>query len=66
MDYSKILLDEKNFSECIDVLLGIFKTDKEWKEGLAKKQLLQIFDHLGGDDELAKKGRRTLTSLIFI
>ena len=66
MDYSKILLNEKNFSECIDVLLEIFKADKEWKEGLAKKQLLLIFDHLGSDDELSKKGRRALTSLIFI
>ena len=66
MDYSKILLSENNFSECIDVLLEIFKQDKEWKEGLAKKQLLLIFDHLGSDDELSKKGRRALTSLIFV
>ena len=66
MDYSKILLNENNFSECIDVLLEIFKQDREWKEGLAKKQLLLIFDHLGSDDELSKKGRRALTSLIFV
>ena len=66
MDYSKLLLNENNFSECIDVLLEIFKQDKEWKEGLAKKQLLLIFDHLGSDDELSKKGRRALTSLIFV
>ena len=66
MDYSKVLLNESNFSECIDVLLDIFKLDKEWKEGFAKKQLLLIFDHLGSDHELSKKGRRALTSLIFI
>ena len=66
MDYSKILLSENNFSECIDVLLEIFKLDKEWKDGFAKKQLLLIFDHLGNDDELSKKGRRALTSLIFV
>ena len=66
MNYSKILLQENNFSECIDVLLEIFKEDKEWKEGFAKKQLLSIFDHLGSDDELSKKGRRSLTSLIFV
>ena len=65
MDYSKILLNENNFSECIDVLLEIFKQDREWKEGLAKKQLLLIFNHLGSDDELSKKGRRALTSLVF-
>ena len=66
MNYSKILLNENNFSECIDVLLQIFKEDREWKEGLAKKQLLSVFDHLGSDDELSKKGRRSLTSLIFV
>ena len=66
MSYSKILLQENNFSECIDVLLEMFKEDREWKEGLAKKQLLSIFEHLGSDDELSKKGRRSLTSLIFV
>ncbi len=66
MNYSKILLQENSFSECIDVLLEIFKEDREWKEGLAKKQLLSIFDHLGSNDELSKKGRRSLTSLIFV
>ena len=66
MNYSKILLQENNFSECIDVLLEMFKEDREWKEGLAKKQLLSIFDHLGSEDELSKKGRRSLTSLIFV
>lgn len=65
MAYSKILLNENNFSDCIDILLEIFKQDKEWKEGLAKKQLLLIFDHLGSDNDLSKKGRRALTSLIF-
>ncbi|MDC3169454.1 thioredoxin [Paracoccaceae bacterium] len=66
MSYSKILLQENNFSECIDVLLEMFKKDREWKEGLAKKQLLSIFEYLGSNDELSKKGRRSLTSLIFV
>ena len=66
MNYSKILFKENNFSECIDVLLEIFRKDKEWKDGYAKKQLLLIFDHLGSENELSKKGRRALTSLIFV
>ena len=66
MNYSKILFKENNFSECIDVLLEIFKKDKEWNDGYAKKQLLLIFDHLGSENELSKKGRRALTSLIFV
>jgi len=66
IDYSKILFNENNFAECIDVLLEIYKKDKEWKDGYAKKQLLSIFEHLGSENELAKKGRRALTSLIFV
>ena len=66
LDYSKILFKENNFSECIDVLLEMFRKDKEWKDGYAKKQLLLIFDHLGSENELSKKGRRALTSLIFV
>ena len=66
MNYSKILFKENNFSECIDVLLDMFRKDREWKDGYAKKQLLLIFDHLGSEDELSKKGRRALTSLIFV
>ena len=66
MNYSKILFKENNFSECIDVLLEMFRKDKEWKDGYAKKQLLLIFDHLGSENELSKKGRRALTSLIYV
>jgi thioredoxin-like negative regulator of GroEL len=44
----------------------MFRKDKEWKDGYAKKQLLLIFDHLGSENELSKKGRRALTSLIFV
>ena len=66
MNYSKILFKENNFSECIDVLLEMFRKDKEWKDGYAKKQLLLIFDHLGSENELSQKGRRALTSLIFV
>ncbi len=66
INYSKILFSENNFGECIDVLLEVYKINKEWKDGYAKKQLLSIFEHLGSDNELSKKGRRALTSLIFI
>jgi putative thioredoxin len=66
MNYSKILFNENNFPECIDVLLDMFRKDKEWKDGYAKKQLLLIFDHLGSENELSKKGRRALTSLVFV
>ena len=62
---SKALFKENRFSESIDELIKIFKIDNNWQDGIAKKQLLMIFDHLGPENEIAKKGRRSLTSLIF-
>ena len=62
---SKALFKEERFSESIDELFKIYKIDKDWQDEIAKKQLLMIFDHLGPEDEVAKKGRRYLTSLIF-
>ena len=62
---SKALFNDERFSESIDELFKIYEIDKDWQDEIAKKQLLMIFDHLGPENELAKKGRRYLTSLIF-
>lgn len=52
--------------EAINQLLDLFKRDREWDEGAAKAQLFKIFDSLGPLDELAKTGRRKLSSMIFL
>ncbi len=62
---SKALFNENRFSESIDELIKMFTINNDWQDGIAKKQLLMIFDHLGPENEVAKKGRRLLTSLIF-
>jgi putative thioredoxin len=49
----------------VDHLLEIFRRDREWNEGAAKAQLLQIFDALPPKDPVALAGRRRLSSLIF-
>ena len=49
----------------VDHLLEIFRRDREWNEGAAKAQLLQIFDALPAKDPVALAGRRRLSSLIF-
>jgi putative thioredoxin len=52
--------------EAINQLLDLFKRDREWNDGAAKAQLFKIFDSLGPMDELAKTGRRKLSSMIFL
>ena len=64
---SKYLTNPQQYlpSDCQIFQIKMFKIDNDWQDGIAKKQLLMIFDHLGPENEIAKKGRRLLTSLIF-
>ena len=49
----------------VDVLLDIFKLDRDWNEGAAKAQLITIFGALKPQDPIALAGRRRLSSMIF-
>ncbi len=51
--------------EAVDVLLDLFKLDREWNDGAAKTQLMTIFEALKPTDPIALKGRRRLSSMIF-
>ncbi len=51
--------------EAVDVLLDLFKLDRDWNEGAAKAQLFTIFGALKPQDPIALKGRRRLSSMIF-
>lgn len=49
----------------IDELLELFRRDREWNDGAAKKLLLTIFEAAKPQDPVALDGRRRLSSLIF-
>ncbi|WP_413694542.1 thioredoxin [Rhodobacter sp. KR11] len=49
----------------VDLLLDLFKLDREWNEGAAKTLLLTIFGALKPQDPIALAGRRRLSSMIF-
>ncbi len=51
--------------EAVDVLLDLFRRDREWNDGAAKAQLMIIFDALKPQDPIVLKGRRRLSSMIF-
>jgi putative thioredoxin len=48
----------------IDELLELYRRDREWNDGAAKKQLLTVFDSLKPNDPLVLKGRRRLGALM--
>lgn len=65
-DLAQALHANGRVEEAIDQLLDLFRRDREWNEGAAKAQLLTIFDSLKPTDPVAQKGRRRLSSLIFL
>ncbi|MDO5755974.1 MAG: co-chaperone YbbN [Rhodobacterales bacterium] len=50
----------------VDHLLELFRRDASWNDGAAKTQLFTIFDALKPSDPVAVRGRRRLSSMIFI
>ena len=49
----------------VDHLLKIVAADREWNDQAARKQLLTIFEAAGPASDVARDGRRRLSSLLF-
>ena len=49
----------------VDSLLAIVAADREWNEQAARKQLLTVFEAAGPASEVARDGRRRLSSILF-
>ena len=52
--------------EAVDTLLDLFKLDRDWNDGAAKTQLFTIFGALKPQDPIVLRGRRRLSSMIFL
>ena len=48
-----------------DSLLTIVAADREWNDQAARKQLLTVFEAAGAMSDVAKDGRRRLSSILF-
>ena len=64
-DLATALLAINDTAEAITTLLDLFKLDRDWNDGAARKQLFTIFDALSPKDPLVLAGRRRLSSMIF-
>ena len=49
----------------VDSLLAIVAADREWNDQAARKQLLVVFDAAGAASDVARDGRRRLSSILF-
>jgi putative thioredoxin len=64
-DLAGALAAKGDFAGAADQLLAIIAADRDWKGGVAKTQLLTVFEAAGPGSEVARAGRRKLSSLLF-
>ena len=64
-DLAKALAGHGRMGEAVDHLLTIVERDRAWNDDAARKQLLTIFEAAGPSSEVARQGRRRLSTILF-
>lgn len=64
-DLAQTLASSGRLDEAVDHLLKIVSADRDWNDQAARKQLLTIFEAAGPTSEIARDGRRRLSSILF-
>jgi putative thioredoxin len=64
-ELAKALAGHGKLAEAADHLLTIIERDRTWNEDAARKQLLTVFEAAGPMSDVAKQGRRRLSSILF-
>jgi putative thioredoxin len=65
LELARILAGRGQFDTAADHLLQIIEKDRAWNDEAARKQLLTVFEAAGPGSEVAKAGRRRLSSILF-
>ena len=65
LEYAKALAGRGAFQDAVDQLMMIIEADRDWNDQAARKQLLTVFDAAGPASEVARQGRRRLSSILF-
>ena len=64
-DLAGALAGQGRLDEAADHLLTLIARDQDWNDQAARKQLLTVFEAAGFNSEIAKQGRRRLSSILF-
>jgi len=64
-DLSGALAGSGRLDQAADHLLTIIAADRDWNDQAARKQLLTVFEAAGVNSDVAKNGRRKLSSILF-
>ena len=65
LDLATALAGRGELQAAADHLLTIVEKDRDWNDEAARKQLLTVFEAAGPGSDLAKNGRRRLSSILF-
>jgi len=65
LDLATAMFLRGQVDEAMDQLLQVIKTDREWEDQAARKQLLTFFDALGPTHPATVNGRRQLSAVLF-
>jgi putative thioredoxin len=65
LDLATALAASGKMGEAADQLLDIIARDRAWNDEAARKQLLTVFEAAGPMSDVAKAGRRRLSSILF-
>jgi putative thioredoxin len=65
LEFAKALAGRGKFDAAADQLLTLIERDRDWNEGAARKELLTVFEAAGVTSDVAKQGRRRLSSILF-
>ncbi|MDP3403397.1 MAG: co-chaperone YbbN [Brevundimonas sp.] len=64
-DLSLVQAASGDLQGAVTSLLDIVQADREWNDQAARKQLLVVFEAAGLSSDIAKDGRRRLSSILF-
>ena len=64
-DLAGALAGQGRLEEAADELLTLIARDQDWNDQAARRQLLVVFEAAGFNSEVAKQGRRRLSSILF-
>ena len=64
-ELAKLLAGRGDLQTAVDHLLTIIERERGWNDDAARKQLLTVFEAAGPGSEVARNGRRRLSSMLF-
>jgi putative thioredoxin len=65
LELAKTLAAGGAYDKAADQLLHIVQRDRDWNDQAARKQLLEVFEAAGPTSDVAKQGRKRLSSILF-